>query len=250
MTAVVVVEAVAIVLLGILVAGLLRSHADILRTLHQVGLGDLEAARPRSSPGPVPVPFGVQPGVAAPRQEQTAAVDVAGVTPYDEAASVAVVGTPANTLLAFLSSGCLTCAGFWSAFRGRLELPADTRLVVVTKGRGEESVAKIRELSPPGLTVVMSSEAWADYAVPGSPYFLLVEGATGQVRGEGAATSWKQVANLMADAGADTKAHNGADADVRRSRRTGAEREARADRELSAAGIHPGHPSLYPTDED
>jgi len=241
-TALVVVEAVAIALLGLLVAGLLRSHADILRTLHQAGLGDLDSARPRTSPGPVPVPFGVQPGVAAPRPEETAAVDIAGVTPYDEAVSVAVVGTPANTLLAFLSSGCLTCAGFWSAFGGRPELPADTRLVVVTKGAAEESVAKVRDLAPAGVAVVMSSEAWADYAVPGSPYFLLVEGLTGVIRGEGAASSWKQVVNLMAEAGADSE--------VRRSGgrgRSGPEREMRTDRELSAAGILPGHPSLYPT---
>ncbi len=242
MTALVVVEAVAIALLGLLVAGLLRSHADILRTLHQAGLGDLDSARPRTSPGPVPVPFGVQPGVAAPRPEETAAVDIAGVTPYDEAVSVAVVGTPTNTLLAFLSSGCLTCAGFWSAFGGRPELPADTRLVVVTKGAAEESVAKVHDLAPAGVAVVMSSEAWADYAVPGSPYFLLVEGLTGVIRGEGAASSWKQVVNLMAEAGADSE--------VRRSGgrgRSGPEREMRTDRELSAAGILPGHPSLYPT---
>jgi len=39
MTALVVVEALAIVMLGILVAGLLRSHAEILRSLHQLGVG-------------------------------------------------------------------------------------------------------------------------------------------------------------------------------------------------------------------
>ena len=36
--AIVVVQAVALVLLGVLVAGLLRSHAEILRALHQLGI--------------------------------------------------------------------------------------------------------------------------------------------------------------------------------------------------------------------
>lgn len=245
MTALVVVEAVAIALLGLLVAGLLRSHAEILRMLHQVGLGDVEAARPRVARGPVRVPFGVQAGVAAPRQDETPAVDIVGVTPYDEAVSVAVVATGGSTLLAFLSSGCLTCAGFWSAFEGRLDLPAGTRLVVVTKGSEQESVAKVRQLAAPDVTVVMSSDAWMDYSIPGSPYFLLVDGATGEILGEGAATSWQQVVNLMAEAGADADARRPG-----RGRRSGAEREARADRELTAAGILPGHPSLYPNTED
>ena len=247
MTALVVVEAAAIVLLGVLVAGLLRSHAEILRSLHALGVDELEAARPQPArAGPVPVPFGVQPGVAAPRSEQTPAVDLTGMTPYDEALSVGVVDTGHDTLLAFLSSGCLTCANFWSAFRGRLDLPTGTRLVVVTKGAADESVAKLRELAPPRVPVVMSSEAWADYAVPGSPYFLLVDGVTGAVRGEGAASSWKQVAGLMADSGADAAATGTGSG---RRRRNAREREQRADRELMAAGIQPGHPSLYPTPE-
>ena len=39
MTALIVVEAAAIVLLGVLVVGLLKSHAEILRQLHDLGAG-------------------------------------------------------------------------------------------------------------------------------------------------------------------------------------------------------------------
>jgi hypothetical protein len=46
-----------------------------------------------------------------------------------------VVGIAQNTLVAFLSSGCSTCADFWESFGGSgPALPFGTRLVVVTKG--------------------------------------------------------------------------------------------------------------------
>ena len=214
MTALVVVEAVAILLLGVLVAGLLRSHAEILRRLHALGAGLDEDAR-------APAPLAATPVDAD-------AHDLVGVTPTDEAAAVSVVGTAHDTLLAFLSSGCSTCEGF---FREPATLPANTRLVVVTKSEADESISAIRAQAPAGIPVVMSTQAWGEYGVPGSPYFVLVDGPRGRVRGEGTATSWQQVANLMAQALADAKA--------------GSERESRADVELLAAGVYPGDPSLY-----
>ena len=53
MVALVIVSTFVVLVLGILVAGLLRSHADILRSLHElgVGVGDPAAAR---SPRPPP----------------------------------------------------------------------------------------------------------------------------------------------------------------------------------------------------
>ena len=39
MVALVIVSTFVVLLLGILVAGLLRSHADILRSLHELGVG-------------------------------------------------------------------------------------------------------------------------------------------------------------------------------------------------------------------
>ncbi len=45
MIALVVISMFVVLLLGILVAGLLRSHADILRSLHELGLGVGDPAR-------------------------------------------------------------------------------------------------------------------------------------------------------------------------------------------------------------
>ena len=236
MTALVVVEALAIVMLGILVAGLLRSHAEILRSLHQLGVG-LDDEHDHGN-----ADFSVQPGLPEPGRASTPAHDLSGVTPDDETVALGVVGAGHSTLLAFLSSGCLTCASFWLAFRDEagLGLPAGARLVIATKGPEDESESEITKLAPAGVDLVMSSAAWDDYAVPGSPYFVYVDGPSGRIVGEGAATSWEQVSSLLGQALGDTGR--------RRSRARGdddAARHSRADRELTIAGIYPGHPSLY-----
>jgi hypothetical protein len=74
----------------------------------------------------------------------------------------------------------------------------------------------------------MSTETWQDYKVPGAPYFILVDGRQGRVVGEGTATSWDRVQHLIGQAAVDT--HD----------------ERTVDRDLRAAGIEPGDPSLYP----
>ena len=43
----------------------------------------------------------------------------------------------------------------------------------------------------------MSSAAWADYDVPVAPFFVLIDGASGEVIGEGAANEWGQVQSLL-----------------------------------------------------
>jgi hypothetical protein len=95
----------------------------------------------------------------------------------------------------------------------------------------------------------MSTQAWEDYGVPGSPYFVLVDGSAGRVAGEGSATSWEQVVRLVREASDDRRIaiarhRSGED------RGDGPHREARADRELAAAGITPGHTSLYVTADE
>jgi hypothetical protein len=233
-TALIVVEALAIVLLALLVVGLLRSHAEILRQLHELGAGRDEP------PGPTPVDL-------RPRTDLRSAPahDLAGSTPGRDAVALSVAGAEHDTLLAFLSSGCLTCAGFWEALRQERELglPAGSRLVIVTKGPGEESESAIAELSPPGVAVVMSTQAWLDYEVPGAPYFVHVDGPSGRTVGEGTAVTWEQVMSLAARA-ADDRMAGGAPAVDRDDDRR---REARIDEELMAAGVYPGDPSLYPT---
>jgi len=241
-TALVIGLTLAVLLLAVLVAGLLRSHAEILRSLHELGAGREDTA----PAGPADVPFTTRPGVVQPGGAMTGtAHDVVGVAPGAEASLLSVVSSGHDTLLAFLSSGCLTCNTFWETFRSGddLALPAGTRLVVLTKGTDMESESAVRDLAPEGHPVVMSTEAWVDYGVPGSPYFVLVDGAAGRVVGEGSATAWEQVVRLVGEAASDRVLQ--LERPSAEDRGDGAHREARADRELLAAGITPGHESLY-----
>lgn len=258
MTAAVVALGVVVALLGILVVGLLRSHADILRALHDLGV-NLEdgPGAATSRPAHSSPPTRTAPGVARPRPDGPLGkgADLTGTMPQGGAARVAVVGVEHRTLLAFLSTGCGTCGVFWEALASddveAEPLPGPpTRVVVVTNGPGSESPAAVADLAPANLVTVMSDEAWDDYDVPVSPYFVLVDGPSGAVVGEGAGTSWPQVVDLLgkAVADADVLAPPSGSA-ARPERMRGAERAERIDAELRAAGIEPGDPSLYPTGE-
>ena len=227
MTAVVVALGVAVLLLAVLVAGLLRSHAEILKALHELGAG-LELDRAQ---GPVDVTIE---GVRTPRRSSTAetADSVSGETLDGEAVALSLT-TGTDTLLAFLSSGCATCGAFWEAFaEADLDVPGGARLVVVTKGLDEESASALARRAPRSIPLVASSSAWEGFGVPGSPYFVYVDG-TGRIVGEGSAATWPAVANLMGQAHAD---------DLHRRGRLS--REGRDDAALAAAGIRPGDPSL------
>jgi hypothetical protein len=246
MTVLVVIEAVVIGLLALLVAGLLRSHAEILRALHDLGVGlDPSGTAPRDTDAPTRL----APSAAG---SAVTGADVAGLTPAGDPIVVGVVGAPQPTLLAFLSSGCVTCHGFWDTFaQPALAVPGGARVVIVTMGDEAESVSAVANLARGRVPVVMSSEAWAHYDVPGSPYFVFVDGPTGQVVGQGTAPEWAQVVTLMTQASDDGAL--AASRSQQRTRRTraarrhldAAAREARADDALLAAGIGPGHPSLY-----
>jgi hypothetical protein len=140
-------------------------------------------------------------------------------------------------------------AGLHEDASARLPVPA--RLVVVTKDEDEESPARLRDLTPEDVPVVMSSATWERYHVVGSPYFILVE-PDGQIAGEGTATSWEQLGSLLGDAVADGGVvvrlpEAGAS---RTTSNRGLARLARADEELDSAGIRPGHPSLYSAHHD
>jgi hypothetical protein len=249
-----------VLLLGVLVAGLLRSHADILKALHELGAGVGDPAtdappgpehhpRDHSASRPVAVPFTMGPPLPAERNHSWAPT-LAGVTPRGDALAVAVAGSEALTLIAFLSSGCATCAGFWDALRhpDNLGLPDGIRLVVVTKGPEMEIPAEVMARTGPGLQVIMSTEAWNDYEVPGSPFFALVDGSTGRRIGEGVAQRFSQVVELVRRAQVDVQPFSlGSRGRASAEGLDGPARESANDRELLAAGIHPGHSSLYPT---
>jgi hypothetical protein len=222
MTALVACETVLLVLLVVLVAGLLRSHAEILRRLGPAGAGDTAGvALPRSAPETVHR----EPGAPAP--------DVAGSTPDGGAVKLSLAAaSAAPMLLAFLSSGCATCHRFWEELGDR-RLPGELGLLVVTHDSSRESPSRLRDLTPAGVTVVMSSQAYADYGVPGAPYFVLVDG---DVRGEGVATTWTALESLLTDALTDAGEETG-----------GTARADRIEARLAAAGIAPGDRSLYPS---
>lgn len=263
MTAVVMIEAVVIALLVVLVVGLLRSHAEILRALHDLGVNldedhahddgtfrlrtdtvDLRRAPVESPP----------PGVVEARRPEATdpslgdAHDVVGATPDGEAAAVGVVDADHPTLLAFLSSGCVTCQEFWDAFGAGVSLDMDgrpVRIVAVTKGPESESPGVVAELATEGFTTLMSSEAYDAYGVPVSPYFVLVDAHSDEIAGEGAASNWPQLASLLGRAVADRGTPLGGHR-TRRELLGAAARTDRVDRELSDAGIGPDHPSLHP----
>jgi hypothetical protein len=241
--ALIAIETVVLVLLTVLVAGLLRSHAAILRQLHELGAGvDADGTTSVVTPRPLTA-------TAAGHGE---AADVVGAGVHDDALSVRVRDVEHRTLLAFLSSNCLTCRAFWDAFNGSdpLGLPDDVRLVVVTKDAAEESVGAIEQVAPDHLPVVMSSDAWRDYGVPGSPYFVLADGVSSRVVGEGTGASWPQVLGLLAQSTSDgatlaRRANGTATAAA-----LDARNEARIDAALLAAGVRPGDASLYRTADE
>jgi hypothetical protein len=222
MTAAVVALSVAVLLLSVLVAGLLRSHAEILKSLHDLGAG-LELDR--SGGGPTPVEIERRPEAEVPSE-------LVGETLDGEIVATALVGQ--DTMIAFLSSGCTTCQEFWKAFkRARPVVPGDARLFVVTKGLGEESESALREREPADVPLLLSDEAWDAFAVPGSPYFAYVD-AAGRVVGEGTGTSWDQIVTMLSQAREDAALSG-----------NGKVRDRRDTAALEQAGIEPGHPSLY-----
>ena len=237
MTALVIAEGVVVLLLVLLVTGLLRSHAEILRALHELGAGvdpDGDDAHRRPARRTQPVTGTRSLGDAH---------DITGADLAGDSVGIAVRDVRHDTVLAFLSTGCSTCEPFWSAFRDGVELPAGARLVVVVQD--EESESQLRRLATDRLDIVKSNVAWSDYDVPGSPHIVYVDGRTGRVTGEGTGPDWPSVRALLTQAAAD-----------RRVSETGAGRSrepvdvdwhdnpTRIDAELLGAGIGPGHPSL------
>jgi len=199
LVSVVIVETLVLALLSVVVVALLRSHAEILRRLPEP-----EADTPgRSHDEPIVLSDGprLPAHLPSPRRRATEAHDISGTTPDGDAVVVSMaVGS--NTVLAFLSTGCLTCRTFWDGLQPavRTPLPGEARVVVVVKDPAFESPSKLRELAPPDVQVVQSSSAWEDFGIDMSPYFCFVDGATGEVRSEGAAMTWEQVASLLRDA--------------------------------------------------
>ena len=107
-----------------------------------------------------------------------------------------------------------------------------------------DSESRLAELAPRGVRTVCSTVTWQSYDIPGSPFFVLVDGPSSRVVGSGTATSWDQVSALLTqalgDAGLATSRNGGP---------AGSVAPRSTDDALKAAGIGPGHPSLWP-DQD
>jgi hypothetical protein len=200
LTALVIVETMVLGLLAVVVVSLLRSHAELLRRLPAP---DDEGHEHHVHGAAVPIEREPErrSDLPAPRRQATEAHDVVG-TSLDGDHVVVSAASGSDTLFAFLSSGCLTCQGFWDGLQPdvRKPLPGDARVVVVVKDPAFESPSKLARLAPRDISVVQSSAAWDDFEVRMSPYFCFVDGASGEVRSEGAAMSWDQVSSLLTDA--------------------------------------------------
>ena len=222
MTAAIVALSAAVLLLSFLVAGLLRSHAEILKSLHDLGAGvELDKDSPR--------PASVERRPASDLPDA-----IIGVTLSGDHVATSLLGR--ETLIAFLSSGCTTCQEFWKAFgQGVPEVPGDAELVIVTKGLEEESESELRSREPETIPLVLSDQTWDAFEVPGSPYFTYVD-SNGQVVGEGTGTSWQQIVTMLSQARADA---------LLRQKGGGQVRDQRDSEVLRDIGIEPGHPSLY-----
>jgi hypothetical protein len=236
MTVVVALDTLAVLFLALLVAALLRSHAEILKRLEAAdrGASDRSGAA-RMDPSLAPVADG---------RSGARAIDIEGTTVDGEPATRALSTEKSGTLLAFLTSGCSTCGEFWRRFAAGTVVPGGADLLAVVKDSDHESPVKLRALAGGRVPMVMSSDAWEDYTVPVAPYFVFVHGGT--IHSEGAASRWEQVESLLADAIAETPL--GGPSLVRVDPRVGdghPERIRAADQALEAAGIGPGDPRLY-----
>lgn len=227
-TVLLVIETALLALVVLFVVGLLRSHAEILRRLAAVeGEGADGGAVPERMVG-----------------ASTDARDIVGETLAGDAVKVRLGPGSPTTLLAFLSSGCTACGPLWESLRRDAHVPAGARLVIVVKDPEEESATRLRELAPHARELLMSTGAWRDYSIPGSPHCVLVDGGSGQIAGRGTAASWEQIVSMVEQAVSDTS-HAAMQTAPSRARTT-SERAGRAEQALAAAGITPGHPSLYP----
>jgi hypothetical protein len=131
---------------------------------------------------------------------------------------------------------------FWQAFDSDSLVfhNATYRVLVITLGPTEESPTRASKLSIGAVDVVMSSQAWSDFEVPGAPYFAVVDPSTRQVIGEGSAADMHALSTFLGDAAGDRRWDQSKMRD-----RTDADRERIVDAELKSAGLHPDDPRLY-----
>jgi hypothetical protein len=156
----------------------------------------------------------------------TTGCDIEGVDPAGARRSIGIVDSGEPVFLLFLSSSCQGCRGLWEGMDElRHALGPRVRAVVVTRGPEQEDAATVARLASSSASpvasdpeargsglgpahgaaeVVMSSQAYLDYAVGGPPFYALTLGR--EVRTEGVAWGVSETAAsvLRALAGPDT----------------------------------------------
>lgn len=200
---------VAVALLALVAGAQGRALAAASRRLEllerRVGRRERQADRrtPQAAPAGAPLTATTSPSPAP--EPEGDAVDVRGTDVEGEPTVVPLEATDRPTLLAFLSTSCGICVGLWERLRaGELQSEAPAVVpVVVTKDAPLEDVERIGQLADPALPVVLSSEAWDDYEVPGSPYVMVVSAAPGSVVTEGSVATWEDLVRLARSATAD-----------------------------------------------
>ncbi len=180
MTALVVVVVVAVGLLGVLTASLLRGQVRLVRRVEDLAAAVIPA------------------GPAAPPRRSMVGSPAAALDGVDPAGTPVEVtwGAGRRDVVAFMTGSCSTCRPFWNGIAEGRRAPAGAGLVVVTPDPTTESRRGIAALTPAGLPVVMSSAAWTAYGVRGAPWFAVV--VDGVVRAEGQAATWDDLGDLAA----------------------------------------------------
>jgi hypothetical protein len=182
--------AVSLAVLAALMALLLRANQHLARRVER-----LEFAAQRSRALAEKATGMSEPPLASESPASAQDNDLLGESLDGQSMSVELRGT--TTLLAFLSSTCTTCIGFFRAFNEHAadELVPDGQLVVVTKSGEHETRDRLRELASDRVTVLMSTESWEEFEVPLPPYFLLLSG--GDVLTEGPASGWEDLSRMV-----------------------------------------------------
>ena len=226
---------VVVVILGLLVVGLLRSHAEILRRLESLGAG-LDGRHDHDT-GRITL------------SRKTSHLDrdvrVTGLTPQGEPVVTTLSAGSDPILVAFLSTTCSSCTSFWEGLESSTMYFGGNRhrVVIVTLGEAEESPTRAQTMAKAGADVIMSSTTWNEFGVPGAPYFVLIEPGTGSTLGEGSAMSYESLVEFLTDATNDQTW----DLETFRSPLS---EETRIDSELRRAGLLPDDPRLYHEEGD
>ncbi|WP_432476614.1 hypothetical protein [Nocardioides sp. GXQ0305] len=195
---------VAVALLAVVVAAQGRALSAAARRLELLErrvdrrdrlTGEPATAPPTQAPESAPTP-------TTPADLEGDAVDVRGTDPEGEPTVIPLEATAQPTLLAFLSTSCDICVGLWERLRdGALASGAPGVVpVVVTRDATQEDAGLVRSLATAEVPVVLSSEAWDDYEVPGSPYVMVVSAAPGSVAAEGSVATWEDLVRIARSA--------------------------------------------------